>query len=50
VGRKVAREALKRAVAKAGIAALAPTLHDLRHTCGLVFVHTRSMRSRHSDF
>ena len=30
--RKVAREALKRAVAKAGITAPAPTLHDLRHS------------------
>jgi integrase len=30
--RKVAREALKRAVANAGIAAPAPSLHDLRHS------------------
>jgi integrase len=30
--RKVAREALKRAVAKAGITAPTPTLHDLRHS------------------
>ena len=32
IERKVAREALKRAVAKAGISAPAPTLHDLRHS------------------
>lgn len=30
--RKVAREALKRAVAKAGITGPVPTLHDLRHS------------------
>lgn len=32
IERKVAREALKRAVKKAGITAPAPTLHDLRHS------------------
>ncbi|MGH7188596.1 MAG: tyrosine-type recombinase/integrase [Acetobacteraceae bacterium] len=32
IERKVAREALKRAVTKAGITAPAPTLHDLRHS------------------
>jgi integrase len=32
IERKVAREALKRAVNKAGIAAPAPTLHGLRHS------------------
>lgn len=32
IERKVAREALKRAVNKAGINAPAPTLHDLRHS------------------
>ena len=32
IGRKVAGEALKRAVSKAGITAPTPTLHDLRHS------------------